>query len=37
MPSNLQMHRQELLGNAKISKETKNAFYNLLQKHDAII
>ena len=37
MPSNLQVHRQVLLSNAKISGETKNAFCNLLQKSDALI
>ena len=37
MPSNLQVHRQVLLSNAKISSETRNAFYKLLQKYDPII
>ena len=34
--SNLQIHRQVPLSSAKISKK-KNAFYELLQKYDAII
>ena len=37
MPSNLQIHRQVPLSNAKISKETKITLYKLLQKYDAII
>ena len=37
IPSNLQIHRQVLLSNAKILKETKIALYKLLQKYDAII
>ena len=37
MPSNLQIHRQVPLSNAKIPKETKYAFCKLLQKYDAII
>ena len=37
MPSNAQIHRQVLLNDAKISKETKIAQYKLLQKYDTII
>ena len=37
MPSNVQVHRQVPLHNAKIPGETKNAFYKLLKKYDAII
>ena len=37
MPSNLQDHRQVPLSNTEISGETKNIFYKLLQKYDAII
>ena len=35
MPSNLQIHRQVLLSNVKISKETKITPYKLLWKCDA--
>ena len=37
MPNNVQIHRQVLLSNAKISKETQTALYKLLQKYDIII
>ena len=37
MPGNVQIHRQVLLNDATISKETKIAPYNLLQKYDIII
>ena len=37
MPSNVQVHRQVLLNDAKISKGTKTALYKLLQKYDSII
>ena len=37
MPSNLQLYRQALLSNTKISKETKITLYKLLQKYDTII
>ena len=37
MPSNVQIHRQVLLNDTKISKETKTALYELLQKYDTII
>ena len=37
MPSNVQIHRQVPLNDVKISKETKIALYNLLQKYDTII
>ena len=37
MPSTVQVHRQVLLNDKKISKETKVALYKLLQKYDSII
>ena len=37
MPSNVQIYRQVLLSNTKISKKTKNAFHKQLQKYNAII
>ena len=37
MPSNVQIHRQVLLSNAKISKGIKTALYKLLQKCDIIL
>ena len=37
MPGNVQIHRQLLLSDVKISKETKIAVYNLLWKYNAII
>ena len=37
MPSNVQIHRQVLLNNAKISKEKKTTSCELLQTHDTII
>ena len=37
MPSNIQVHRYVLFSNTEISSKTKNAFYKLLQKYDAII
>ena len=37
MPINLQVHRQVLQSKAKISSKTRNTFYKLLQKYDAII
>ena len=37
MPSNVQVHRQVLLNDPKISKETKNNLYKLLPKYDTII
>ena len=37
MPGAIQIHRQVLLGNAKISKETKIKLYEMFQRYDAII
>ena len=37
MPSNVQIHRQVPLKDAKISKETKTTLYKLLQKYNTII
>ena len=37
MPSNVQIHKQVLLNDVKISKETKTALYKLLHKYDTII
>ena len=37
MLSNVQVHRQVPLNDAKNLKETKIAVYNLLQKYDTII
>ena len=37
IPSNLQIHTQIPLSNAKVAKQTKYGFYKLLQKYDAII
>ena len=36
MSSNVQVHRQVLLNDAKISEETKTVQYNFLQKNDPI-
>ena len=37
MLTNVQIHRQLLLNDAKIANETKTALYRLLQKYDTII
>ena len=37
MPSSLQVHRQVLLSNAKISGKTINTFYKFLCKYDTVI
>ena len=37
MPSNVQIHRQVPLNDAKILKETKTTLYKLLQKYNTII
>ena len=37
MPGNVQIYRQVLLSDTKISKETKIELYNLLQKYNVII
>ena len=37
IPGNVQIHKQVLLNDAKISKETQIALYNLLQEYDTII
>ena len=37
MPSDIQVHRQVPLNNAKISEETKLALHKLLKKFDPII
>ena len=37
MPSNVKIHRQVLLNDAKSSKEIKTALFKLLQKYDTII
>ena len=36
MHTNVQIHRQVLLNDAKISEETKTALYKLLQKYDTV-
>ena len=37
MPSNVQIHRQAPLNDAKILKETETTIYKLPQKYDSII
>ena len=37
MPSNVQIHRQVVLNDAKVLKEMKMALYNLLQKYNILI
>ena len=37
MPGNVQTHRQVLLSDVNISKETKIAQYNLHKKYDTVI
>ena len=37
MPSNVQIHRQVLLNDSKISKETKIVLHKLLQHYETII